>query len=494
MGVGVLAPLVPLADGGFVLALELTLSVWDPRTAAFMARKLCGHIDKLTCLVVAADDRVVSGGKDATLRVWHPHTGSCERVLDCGKGAVVCLAALAGGCSVVSGSEDGSLRIWCVDDGVCTFILLADGGPVSALMVDGERFVSVSLTKSYENTACILRFWNAGTGKCEHTLERPGTENVRLVTLGRGRMLLCDELPAPAPTTDAPGNRPAHAVLHVCAVSTGALEPRMLRGLGVNALVTLSGSRVVFAADNARSLHVWNVAVTGAALPQLSAQRAGAVKQLAVLAGGRVLSISVLDPHVHVWSAHGVRLPSLAGALPPLFDGVELQECADGCFTATTSSLKQDLSWSYAGSLSDGITFTHTASAHVWTAAGALLCEETVVSTAFVSLQNVSEDEYRKKAEDEVLQLRQRLHACGPRSADDVLVSADAVSHSGSSLSGEGITRMYLGDAITARACFELRGGGGDGETTKVVVVGTAGGAVHFFHVMPPAWSSSHPP
>jgi hypothetical protein len=77
-----------------------------------------------------------------------------------------------------------------------------------------------------------------------------------------------------------------------------------------------------------------------------------------------------------------------------------------------------------------------------------------------------------------------------------MLVSFDAVyvSHSGSSLTGEGTPRMYLGDAITARACFELRADGDGGETTtKVVVVGTAGG-VHFFHVMPPAGGSSRPP
>jgi hypothetical protein len=416
------SPLVPLADGGFVLALELTLSVWDARTGAFMARKLCGHTDYVTCLVAAADERVVSGGNDATLRVWHHRTGSCERVLECGKSAIFCLAALAGGRIVVSGSEDGSLRRWCVDEGVCTFMLSAHGGLVSALMVDGERIVSVSLlvpANSWINTACTVRFWNAGTGMCEHTLERPGTKNVRLVALGGGRMLLCDELTPLAPTSDYIDPQP-HAVLRICALSTGALETRMLRGMGMKALVTLSGSRVVFAADDACSLHVCNVAATATALPRVAAHRPGAVKQLAVLTGGRVLSASTHDPHVHLWSAHGVRLLSLAGALPELFDRGELQECADGCcFTAMTSSVTQEIFWS-STMPAHHIRYTHTASAHVWTAAGALICEETLVTWAQMDvnqLPNASDErelalQHSKTAEEMARQLLRRLHTC----------------------------------------------------------------------------------
>jgi hypothetical protein len=193
----------------------------------------------------------------------------------------------------------------------------------------------------------------------------------------------------------------------------------MLRGTAVKALVTLSGSRIVFAAYDACSLHVWNVAATAAALPQASAHRAGAVKQLAALATGRVLSISTLDPHVHLWSAHGMRLLSLAGTLPALFDDAELQECADGCFAATTSSVT---SFDYRNwekpSDEDPIITTHMASAHVWTVAGALLCEDTLVTKTRFTDTNKLEC----FPAEEVLQLLRRLHTCSPRAADDVRV------------------------------------------------------------------------
>jgi WD40 repeat protein len=42
---------------------------------------LAGHTDKIYCLALLPDGRVVSGSWDDTLRVWQPSTGVCDRVI-----------------------------------------------------------------------------------------------------------------------------------------------------------------------------------------------------------------------------------------------------------------------------------------------------------------------------------------------------------------------------------------------------------------------------
>ena len=72
------------------------------------------------------------------------------------------------------------------------------------------------------------------------------------------------------------------------------------------------------------------------------------------------------------------------------------------------------------------------------------------------------------------------------RATDDVTLITDMLSPSNSSLTGHSVARLYMGSAITAFTCFELRVGDGGAETMTVVVASNADG-VHFFHLMPPA-------
>ena len=74
-----------------------------------------GHTNRVRCVCIMPDGRIVSGSRDRTLIVWAPD-GSRLRTLEGHQDFVWCVAALADD-RVASGCKDGFIRIWDVNTG-----------------------------------------------------------------------------------------------------------------------------------------------------------------------------------------------------------------------------------------------------------------------------------------------------------------------------------------------------------------------------------------
>ena len=87
---------------------DCTLIVWAP-DGSFL-RELEGHDDYVWCVAALSDDRVASGSKDRTILIWDVNTGR-ELSAIRSNGAVRCLAVLPGG-NLIHNGAFGELNLW----------------------------------------------------------------------------------------------------------------------------------------------------------------------------------------------------------------------------------------------------------------------------------------------------------------------------------------------------------------------------------------------
>ena len=110
---------------------DRTLIVWAPDGSRL--RTLEGHQDFVWCVAALADDRVASGCKDGFIRIWDVNTGHRLSTIR-HNGAVRCLAVLPGG-NLIANGPLGELNLW---DQQGRYIRLLDDG-------DDEEITSVAV-------------------------------------------------------------------------------------------------------------------------------------------------------------------------------------------------------------------------------------------------------------------------------------------------------------------------------------------------------------
>ena len=93
---------------------DRTLKILDAADGSCRSA-LTGHTNRVRCVCIMPDGRIVSGSRDGTLIVW-ALDGSRLRTLEGHQDFVWCVAALADD-RVASGSRDHSIRIWDVNTG-----------------------------------------------------------------------------------------------------------------------------------------------------------------------------------------------------------------------------------------------------------------------------------------------------------------------------------------------------------------------------------------
>jgi WD40 repeat protein len=135
------------SEGGFAItaAESSTLKLWNLDTGA-ETRSFRGHRARVNAVVLASDQRLVSGSDDHTLRVWNLGSGELLHVLAGHDGKVNALASLPGGRLVASASDDCDVKLWDVIDGVlvATFtvespVLTCAGSPMESVIIAGDR-------------------------------------------------------------------------------------------------------------------------------------------------------------------------------------------------------------------------------------------------------------------------------------------------------------------------------------------------------------------
>ena len=130
-----------------------TLIVWARDGSRL--RTLEGHIDYVWCVAALADDRVASGSKDGSMRIWDVNTGRellAIRAMLPGP-PVRCLAVLPGGNLITNGSP-GELNLW---DEQGRYIRLLDDGDEEEITSVAVLSASVVLAGSEEGS---LTLWN----------------------------------------------------------------------------------------------------------------------------------------------------------------------------------------------------------------------------------------------------------------------------------------------------------------------------------------------
>jgi WD40 repeat protein len=75
-----------------------------------------GHTNRVTCVVILPDERIVTGSLDTTLKVWNPNTRMLDHTLTGHSKGITCVSVLSDG-RIVSGSYDGTLKIWNLQTG-----------------------------------------------------------------------------------------------------------------------------------------------------------------------------------------------------------------------------------------------------------------------------------------------------------------------------------------------------------------------------------------
>ena len=101
---------------------------------------LAEHTNRVRCVCVMPDRRIVSGSRDGTLIVWS-RGGSLLRTLQGHMGYVWCVAALSDD-RVASGYKDGGIHIWDVDTGQLLLTIRGSDAVRCLAMLPGGNLIA----------------------------------------------------------------------------------------------------------------------------------------------------------------------------------------------------------------------------------------------------------------------------------------------------------------------------------------------------------------
>jgi WD40 repeat protein len=259
-----------------------------------LQRKFTGHSGGVTAVAVTPDgQRAVSASDDHTLKIWDLGSGRELRTLTGHSGRVTAVAVTPDGQRAVSASNDQMLKVWDLATGRELLSLTGHSDVVTAVALkpDGQQAVSASFDRT-------LKVWDLATG-CElHTL----TGHSYWVT-------------AVAVTPD--GQRAVSAsyeTLEVWDLTSGRKLDTLMSGDSdwVNAVAVTPDGRWAVSASSDRMLKVWDLA-SGRELRSLAGHSSG-VDAVAVTADGQRAVSASSDKTLKVWDLiSGRELHSLTG-------------------------------------------------------------------------------------------------------------------------------------------------------------------------------------
>ena len=164
---------------------DWTLMVWA-RDGSHL-QTLEGHGDFVWCVAALADDRVASGSKDGTIRIWDVNTGR-ELLMFVAGSTVRCLAALPDG-TVIADEGEGRLIRWDVT-------VTQGGDPTDATISTVESITSVAVL--YESVVVAgheegsLMLWDTTSSDCELNIRGHGATVWALASLPNKRFVAAE--------------------------------------------------------------------------------------------------------------------------------------------------------------------------------------------------------------------------------------------------------------------------------------------------------------
>ena len=280
---------VAVAGDSIVTASEdHTLKILDAADGSCRST-LTGHTNRVRCVCVMPDGRIVSGSRDGTLIVW-ARDGSRLRTLEGHIDYVWCVAALADD-RVASGSKDGSMRIWDVNTGreLLAIRAMLPGPPVRCLAVlPGGNLIT-------NGSPGELNLWDE-QGRYIRLLDDGDEEEITSVAVLSASVVLA-------------GSEEGSLTLW----NTDEYEFRTTRGheAAVWALASLPSKRVV-AADGDGVLKVWRADLALGPMHALTCLQtlrghARAAFCLAALPDGIIVSGS-MDRTLRFWAPVGTQI------------------------------------------------------------------------------------------------------------------------------------------------------------------------------------------
>jgi len=247
---------------------------------------LAEHTNRVRCVCVMPDGRIVSGSRDATLIVWS-RGGSLLRTLPGHTGYVWCVAALSDN-RVASGAKYGGIHIWDVDTGQLLLTIRGSDAVRCLAALPGGNLIA-------NGPIGELNLWDE-QGRYIRLLDDGDEEEITSVAVLSASVVLA-------------GREEGSLTLW----NTDEYEFRATRGhkAAVWALASLPNERVV-AADGDGVLKVWRADLAFPlehALTCLQTLRGHtrAVFCLAALPDGRIVSGS-MDRTLRFWAPVGTQI------------------------------------------------------------------------------------------------------------------------------------------------------------------------------------------
>jgi WD40 repeat protein len=124
-----------------------------------------GHIGAINCVNVLPDGRIISGSADTSLKIWNVQTGLCDITFKEHTTSINRLFVLSDG-RIVSGSDNETIKNWDSTTGICNFTIRKKFIRYhTCIVLTDDRIVSI-----IDNT--IVKIYNSKTGLCDITFER----------------------------------------------------------------------------------------------------------------------------------------------------------------------------------------------------------------------------------------------------------------------------------------------------------------------------------